>query len=319
MRRLIFILFVVVLFVGSGSLSLGEEIAASELSERVSATSRAIKNASFTVTWDDSIDGAPTGYSVVKTAYDALGRVRMTELDKGSYDAEGKKVSSRKGRKDSSFDGEKSVVLNTQKDLDESGKPIFAPEGVFRTVVIADATNGASMWRTKDRDPIRHNPVHLLVRLDVLAGLGQAVELSPTQYEGEAAVVVRFQQGGVEVTATLDPKRSWALRDLVEKDSMGTTTKHYHVEYEQSKEGFWMPLRGTTTSLHERIEPPVLLPPNVRGGKIELVFPVPVGTPRITKYHRAFELSNLVINDPKFDESVFTIPLPDGTLVSDLR
>src|SRR5437773_7298938 len=103
MRRLVFILFIMALSGGSGSPSLGDEITATKLSERVSATSRAIKNASFTVTWDDSIDGAPTGYSVVKTVYDSLGRVRMTELDKGSFDAEGKKVSSRKGRTDRSF------------------------------------------------------------------------------------------------------------------------------------------------------------------------------------------------------------------------
>jgi len=152
--------------------------------------------------------------------------------------------------------------------------------------------------------------------LDALAGLGQTVELNPTQYEGEAAIVVRFQQRGVEVTATLDPKRSWALRDLVEKDSMGTTTKHYHVEYAQTKEGFWLPLRGTTTSLREKVEPPILIPPKVPGGKPELVL-APVG--KIAKYHTAFELSNLVINDPNLDESVFTISLPDGTRVSDLR
>lgn len=318
MRRFILILFAMVLFGRSNSPSLGEEIAASELSERVSATSRAIKNASFTVTWDDSIDGAPTAYNVVKTVYDSLGRVRITELDKGSFDAEGKKVSSRKGRKDSAFDGEKSVVLNTYKDLDGAGNPIFAPDGVYRTVVIADASNEPSEWRTRLRDPLRHNPVHLLARLDVLAGLGQAVELSPTQYEGEAAVVVRFQQGGVDVTATLDPKRAWALRDVIETDSMGTTTKHYHAEYVQAKEDLWVPLRGSMTMLHEKKEMPILIPPNVTGGKPEVVF-VPVENPRIQKHHRAFEVSNLVINDPKLDESVFTIPLPDGTLVSDLR
>jgi hypothetical protein len=318
MRRLIYILCAVVLVGRSNSLSLGEEISAAGLGERISATSRGIKNASFTVTYDDSIDGSPDQYSVVRIVYDSSGRVRRTELDKGSYDAEGNKVSSRKGRKDSSFDGEKSIVLNTYKDLDGSGKPIFAPEGVYRIAVITDATNGASMWRTKDRDPLRNNPVHLLVRLDALAAAGQAVELNPIQYEGEVAVVVRFQQGGVEVTATIDPKRSWALRDLVEKDSMGTTTKHYHVEYAQANDRFWLPLRGTTTSLREKVEPPVLLPPKVRGGKPELV-PVPAGTGRIAKYHTAFELSNLVINDPNLDESVFTISLPDGTRVSDLR
>src|SRR5947209_20511592 len=71
MRRLMYILLAVLLVGRSNSLSLGEEISAAELKERLSAANRAIKNASFTVTYDDSIDGSPDQYSVVRIAYDS--------------------------------------------------------------------------------------------------------------------------------------------------------------------------------------------------------------------------------------------------------
>lgn len=318
MSRL-FTLLIAILFSLANRESCGEEVAAAELSERVSAANQAIKNASFKVTWKDSIDGTLRQYSVVKIVYDSLGRIRMTEIDKGFYDKAGGQVSSRKGRKDSSFDGEKSVVMNTNTDFDASDKPIDPHQDeVVRNAVIADAMDDAGKWRTATRNPLRNNSRHLVVRLDALARLGQTIALSPIQYAGEEAVVARFQQGGVDVTATLDPKRSWALRDLIEKDSMGTITKHYHAEYAQSKEGLWLPFLGTTMFLHEKMEPPVVKPPKVKGGKPEVVR-ARGKAPIMQKEEWVFELSDLVINDPRFDESVFTIFLPTGTLVSDLR
>jgi len=238
------------------TIGLGDTMPASELSERVSLSVRSIKNVSFVVTWNDSIDGGSLQYSTLKTVYDSLGRIRVTEIDKGSYDEAGKKMPSRKGRRDKLFDGEKSVVLNTLTDLDDAGKPIFAPSGIYRHAVIADAMDGPSKWRTSDRNPLVNNPQHLLTHLERLAQLSQVVEANPAQYEGEQAVIVRFKQGGLDVTATLSPTWSWALRELIQKDSTGKTTKHFCAEYTRTKEGLCLPTRGTIMFLHRKMEMP---------------------------------------------------------------
>lgn len=304
----------------ASSISVGETRPASEISELVSLNVRSIKNVSFSVTWNDSIDGRSLQYSTLATVYDSLGRIRTKEIDKGTYDSAGNKVPSRKGRTDKLFDGEKSVVVNTQTDLDEAGKPIVASSGVYRYAIIADAMAGPSKWRTVGRNPIANSPEQLLASLDKLALLKQVVEVTPTKHDHEEAVMIQFQQGGLDVTATLLPTWSWALRELVHKDSTGRTTKHFRAEYTRTNEGLSLPTRGTLMFLAPKIDMSLLELPKSGKGPVRKPIPSQLDEPSIIQSHQwQFEIFDLVVNDPNFDESIFVVSLPAGTRVADNR
>lgn len=284
----------------------------SEVGERLSSNLRSIKNVAFDVTWTDSIDGGQKGYSVLKTVSDSLGRIRVTELDKGTLDADGNKISSRKGRRDKLFDGEKSVVLNTQDDLDEAGKPIFVPNGekIYRIAVIADALDGPSKWRDSERNPITFATNSVLPKLKSLAELGQRVELTPVIYEGEEALVARFRERGFDVTVTISPKYSWAIRQIEEKNSNDKVIKHSRYDYVRVQDELYLPTRGAMMWHHVQTDLRLSPPSNSLQSSTAHA---------IRRHESQFELSNFVVNDPSFDGSVFSISLPIGTRVSDNR
>ena len=125
----------------------------------------------------------------------------------------------------------------------------------------------------------------------------KAFEVALEEFQGVECI--KFGSGNQKwghITYWLDPARGFALLghdniSIREDGSERVSTRIRVTKLKEVAEGIWWPMEATSISS-----------------------PIKTGEPYSRTVYRA---SNVVANDPNFDESIFTIPFPDGCLIDD--
>jgi len=126
----------------------------------------------------------------------------------------------------------------------------------------------------------------------------KAFEVAIEEFQGVECIKFGSgeREGGLNISYWLDPDRGFALLGhdniSIREDGSEWVSKRIRVtKLKEAAPGVWWPMGATSISS-----------------------PIKPGGPYSRTVYRA---SNVVANDPNFDESVFTVPFPDGYLIDD--
>lgn len=264
-----------------------------ELVERSVAWLHAFHNVEYLAVWHDYEGKRLVRVEQQEAHFDELSRSRVRTTELG---LPGKPVQHPFHRKLSErtelFDGSSQFSMVYQPRPDGS-----------RDLTTAPTADGLVAITTPKGTPEPHRircPMHLIMSaalpwLDECAradGL-MAVEASPDR--AEHLVLTADNPGrSARYSVVFDRARGGAITEAVAW-VRGKQTHRYWSDF-RDHDGQWLPTKG---------------------GVRFLVDPGPDGKP--VEHEWRFEVEEIKVNSPSFDEGVFTLPLPDGTIVTDAR
>lgn len=266
---------------------------------------KAFDNLSLNANWKESSNGRPTRWEEQTLHADKLGRLRMTTRG-GPFEVNGNRGrdADQSEVTDRIYDGEKTATVEFFSKKDRVGKPIQGPKpsAGYRPVQIQQG-----MWPAGyDLFGGYHNPL-TFVGNEAVAGLVESFaagrEVSLSAVNGQAGThILEFTRdkgrevfGSVRGEALLDSKRGWLPIRVDALDEKGRVVRRATCEYLHTSNGFWVPTRGSMKHFGSRAlnETPL--------------------------WETQFDVKQVVLNDPRFDDSAFQIVLPPDTPVSDIR
>jgi hypothetical protein len=279
----------------------------SEVLNHITASQKAISNATFECVWKTRMDGLPLpdGRTVgspkweQQTFYwDSPGR-RRNLLHGGPLSQDGKQMEDEDpSSTDRLFNGE--IVVNTSshpKWTRDGLKPASAKDAVgYSSVIVGDAAAPIRSGLESERNPLEYMRNVVLSDLTTTVKNGNAA----TQSADNGRVAVEIKHTGsdtpyVKTLISLAPNHNWAIESVRSYRNDGKLAREVVCDYKEQADGLWVPVRLRHTHWGDRSQTDA------------------------PYFEWSFETTKARFNDPSFDPHVFDVRLKSDTAVSDTR
>lgn len=274
-----------------------EQPSTSQVIAKLKESQASFRNVFVVVQWEEVWDGVPKSWERQRWTWDSLGR-RRSIYQHGLIDDHGQEMPSDEDVEvDSLFDGEVVLDLRSYPHRDRlGGNDDKLPKG-YRAAIVSDAAAPTRQALESHRNPLEYLRNVVMRELEKSIADGTAVTIQ----DADGLLELSYSLSG-EVSnstadhsvVTVDPSRGWSLLRWSTFDSSNKIVSEISQTIEENN-GQWIATEGSHKHWADR----------------------PADSAPIFDWR--FKVTEFVLNNPDFDDSVFAIRLTPDTAVSDTR